>query len=334
MYDAAAPSGAGREMMMPGSGAARRLPPWAPAFQEATADFLRGEVRWHAPMAGYTTFKVGGPAEAVVLPRDRHELALLVQALAGIKVPWLVLGRGSNVVIADEGLPGVVILFGRDFAKIELLEEDAESAVVRVEAGCALARLVGWAVKRGLAGLEFAAGIPGSVGGAIVMNAGAWKKEMKDLLVGVTVMDEQGGIMTRRMEEMHFAYRSWGEPRGTIALEGFFRLQQGDPLALKTICNEHRQRRKVLQPQHMASGGSFFKNPPGLKTAGQLIDAAGLKGRKVGGAMVSPVHANFIVNTGSATARDIMELMRMVQRNVLEKFGIALEPEVKILGRK
>lgn len=334
MYDAAAQSGTGREMMMPGSGAARRLPPWAPAFQEATADFLRGEVRWHAPMAGYTTFKVGGLAEAVVFPQDRHELALLVQALGRLKLPWLVLGRGSNVVIADEGLPGVVILFGRDFAKIEMQDADAESAVVRVEAGCALARLVGWAVKRGLAGLEFAAGIPGSVGGAIVMNAGAWKSEMKDLLVGVTVMDEQGRLMTRRVEEMQFAYRSWGEPRGTIALEGFFRLRKGDPLALKTICSEHRQRRKVLQPQHMASGGSFFKNPPGQKTAGQLIDAAGLKGCTVGGAMVSPVHANFIVNTGSATARDIMELMRMVQRHVLEKFGIALEPEVKILGRK
>jgi UDP-N-acetylmuramate dehydrogenase len=332
-YETAPLGGPGQELMGPARAADRGLPAWAPAFQEATAAFLRGEVRWHVPMAGYTTFKVGGPAEAVVFPRDRRELGLLVQALAAIRVPWQVLGRGSNVVIGDAGLAGVVIVFGREFAKIELLEEAAETALVRVEAGCALARLVGWAVKRGLAGLEFAAGIPGSVGGAIVMNAGAWKREMKDLLTAVTVMDEQGRITTRPMAQMHFVYRSWGEKKGTIAVEGFFQLRKGDPVELRAICAEHEQRRKVLQPQHMASGGSFFKNPPGGRTAGQLIDAAGLKGRTVGGAMVSPVHANFIVNTGRATAQDIIELMGIVQEKVRGQFAVALEPEVKILGR-
>ncbi len=334
MYEAAVYAGKWDQMMSLPAESAVQLPDWAPALQQALAGHRGRDIVWHGSLAGYTTFKVGGRAEAIVFPQGREELSLLIRSLQALAVPWVILGRGSNVVIADEGLQGVAIVLGRDFAEIELVDDAADSIVVRVEAGCSLAKLVSWAVERGLAGLEFAAGIPGSVGGAIVMNAGAWQREMKDVLVRVSVMDSRGAVSAREAAAMHFAYRSWGELKGTIALEGFFRLKKDDPLLLKQMCSDYRQRRKLRQPQNMASGGSFFKNPPGGRTAGQLIDQAGLKGCTVGGAMVSTVHANFIVNTGRATAKDILDLMGIVQKAVQEKYGIALEPEVKILGRR
>ena len=333
MYEAAAYSGKWDRMKPPPGGSGAPLPAWASALQQAMAGHPGGgDIVWHGSLANYTTFNVGGRAEAIVFPRGREELSRLIRSLRGLDVPWVILGRGSNVVIADAGLKGVVIVLGRDFAEIEPVEDAADSIVVRVEAGCSLAKLVSWAVERGLAGLEFAAGIPGSVGGAIVMNAGAWQREMKDVLLRVGIMDGQGAVSAREVAAMHFAYRTWGEMQGAIALEGFFRLKKDNPAMLREMCKEYRQRRKMRQPQNMASGGSFFKNPPGGKTAGQLIDQAGLKGCLVGGAMVSLVHANFIVNTGRATARDIIDLMGMVQKVVQEKYGIALEPEVKILG--
>lgn len=332
MYGAAAYTGKWDGMMSPLGGSGTQLPEWASALQKAMAGHRRGDIVWHGSMARYTTFKVGGKAEAIVFPRDRDALSRVVRRLHDAAVPWVILGRGSNVVIADAGLKGAVIILGRDFADIEMMEEGAAGVLVRVEAGCSLAKLVTWAVEQGLAGLEFAAGIPGSVGGAIVMNAGAWQREMKDVLVRVSIMDSRGDIDSRQVEAMQFAYRTWGETKGRIALEGIFRLQKDNPAMLKKKCREYRQRRKILQPQNMASGGSFFKNPQGVRTAGQLIDQAGLKGCTVGGAMVSPVHANFIVNTGRATARDIIALMRIVQETVKDKYGIALEPEVKILG--
>jgi len=331
MYGASTHTASWEGLMSQPGGSVAQLPEWASGLQHALADH-RGEIVWHGTMAKYTTFKVGGPAEAIVFPKGRDELSRLIRGLQSMGVAWVVLGRGSNVVIADEGLKGVAIVLGRDFGAIELIEDAGDSVLLRVEAGCSLARLVSWAVERGMAGLEFAAGIPGSVGGAIVMNAGAWQREMKDVLVRVSIMDDRGGISTRPVEAMRFAYRTWGETQGSIALEGFFRLNKDNPALLKEICREHQERRRILQPQNMASGGSFFKNPPGGRTAGQLIDQAGLKGCTVGGAMVSTVHANFIVNTGRATARDIIELMRLVQKTVYERYGIALEPEVKILG--
>ncbi|MEW6521220.1 MAG: UDP-N-acetylmuramate dehydrogenase [Thermodesulfobacteriota bacterium] len=333
MYGTAVYSGKREAMMPPRAGTARTLPPWAPALQQAMAGHPGEAIVWHGRLAGYTTFKVGGRAEAIVFPRGRDELSLLIRRLHELAVPWVILGRGSNVVIADEGLRGVVIVLGREFSAIELLEDAGDSVLVRVEAGCSLVKLVSWAVERGYAGLEFAAGIPGSVGGAIVMNAGAWQREMKDVLVRVSIMDSRGAIAASDIDAMRFAYRTWGAEQGSIALEGFVRLTKDEPGRLREICSDYRQRRRQRQPQNMASGGSFFKNPPGGRSAGQLIDQAGLKGRTVGGAMVSPVHANFIVNTGNATARDIIELMGIVQQAVQERYGITLEPEVKILGR-
>ncbi len=321
-----------RDMMVPVGEKRVKLPIWSGAFNDEMADFWSGEVTWNESMAKYTTFKVGGVADAIVFPRGRNEFSLLVQGLRRLNVPWVVVGRGSNLVVADEGIRGMVIVLGRNFAAIEMDQKDDASAVVKVQAGCSLAKLVKWSAEQGLTGLEFAAGIPGSVGGAIVMNAGAWQREMKDVLSLVTTMDTKGCFCLTKTAEMNFAYRSWGEVRGKIALEGFFTLKKDSSERIKAKCREYQKLRRKRQPVNMDSGGSFFKNPAQGKVAGQLIEEAGLKGYRVGGAMVSPVHANFIVNTGGATAADIVALMHSVQQRVREKFGISLEPEVKFLG--
>ncbi len=329
------PEHVGRTEMMafPFNCSKAELPAWGAALLEEMHGRLRGDVLWHVPLAEYTTFRVGGPAEALFFPKGSDDLVHLVNCLNRMSIPWVILGRGSNVLIADEGLKGAVIVLGRHFGGLELLEETSRGVLARAEAGCSLAKLVSWSVEHGFAGLEFAAGIPGSVGGAIVMNAGAWQSEMKNVLARVIMMDAKGSIICRENELMHFAYRSWGESADKVALAGIFRLQKDNPAKLREICREYRERRKSRQPVHMPSAGSFFKNPQGGRTAGELIDQAGMKGCRVGDAMVSLMHANFIVNAGGATARDIIELMKLVQKAVYEKYRVNLEPEVKILGQ-
>jgi len=320
-----------REIMTPVGGSVKKTPAWAPVFNDEMVDFWSGEVLWNVPLSDYTTFKVGGPAEAIILPKGCNELSLLLQGLRKININWQILGKGSNVLIDDAGLSGVVIVFGRNLSAIEVEQSDEDSVLVRVGAGCSLARLVNWTVKHGYTGLEFAAGIPGSVGGAIVMNAGAWHREMKDVLSMVTIMDVSGCFCVTKASDIGFSYRSWGEPKGKIALEGYFRLKKDSAGKVSNRYHEYHRQRKTIQPQNVPSAGSFFKNPQGEKAAGKLIEDAGLKGYSVGGAMVSPKHANFIVNTGDATCDDIIEVMQHVTKTVQSKFGVRLEPEVKLL---
>lgn len=331
MFGATTYSGQYREIMTPVVGKGEQIPEWAPVFNDEMADFWSGEVLWNCSLAEYTTFKVGGKAEAMVLPRGCKELSLLVQGLRKINVNWQVLGLGSNVLIDDKGLSGVVILLGRNFSHYEVEKSDDKSVMVKVQAGCSLAKLVNWTVKNGYAGLEFAAGIPGSIGGAIVMNAGAWQREMKDVLSLVTVLDEKGCMIVSKVSNMNFTYRTWGEEKEKIALEGYLKLRKDSPEKVAGRYNEYHRKRKKKQPQY-PSAGSFFKNPPGEKAAGKLIEDAGLKGYAVGGAMVSSKHANFIVNTGKATSKDVIAVMEKVIKMVQEKFGVTLEPEVKILS--
>jgi UDP-N-acetylmuramate dehydrogenase len=309
-----------------------KMPDWLPVFNDEMADFWIGEMLWNTSLDSYTTFRVGGAAEALVFPRGVKELSQLIQGLRKINVPYHIIGRGSNIVVSDKGVRGVVIVFGRNFSSRQILEESVESVLVRVEAGHSLSGLVNWSVEKGLSGLEFAVGIPGTVGGAIVMNAGAWEGEIKDVIASVTMMDGKGNSITRKRDAIDFAYRSWGEAESMIAVEGVFTLKKSDPAIIKSRCLDLHGRRKNKQPQNMPSGGSFFKNPPGNKSAGQLIDEAGLKGHRVGDAEVSSVHANFIVNDGSATAADLIELMHIVQQRVEETSGISLQPEVRFLG--
>ena len=309
-----------------------KMPDWLPVFNDEMADFWSGEMLWNTTLTSYTTFRVGGAAEALVFPRGVKELSQLIQGLRKINVPWHVIGRGSNIVVSDKGVKGVVIVFGHNFSSRQIVEESADSVQVKVEAGHSLSGLVNWSVEKGLSGLEFAVGIPGTIGGAIVMNAGAWGGEIRDVVASVTMIDKKGNSITRKRDEIDFAYRSWGEADSMIAVEGVFELKKSDPTLVKRRCQDFHESRKNMQPQNKPSGGSFFKNPPGGKSAGQLIDESGLKGLRAGGAEVSSVHANFIVNDGSATAADIIKLMHIIQQRVEEASGISLQPEVRFLG--
>lgn len=294
-------------------------------------DFWPGEVRWDVELAGFTTFRIGGPALALVVPEKTAEIVSLINGCREAEIPWCVVGGGSNLLVPDAGFPGVVILLGRRFGAIREVGLDQEGRkLVTVEAGCRLAALLNWASDNGWAGLEFAAGIPGTIGGAVRMNAGARDREIKDVLVSMSWL-ENGKIVSRSREELVFHYRSWEGPPAAIVLTATFALVEGDPTEIRRKCLENIEARRGTQPLATANAGSFFRNPVG-QAAGKLIEEAGLKGTKIGGAEVSLVHANFIVNTGGARAEDVIGLMRLVQKRVKEVHDIWLEPEVRILG--
>lgn len=299
-------------------------------WPEQLRDLWSGEIEWNSPLAHWCTLQVGGPARAMASPASRAELQSLLATLAGLGVCWRVIGRGSNLLVADAGYEGVIVMLGRKFSAIEKqVGEKAGEAKVRVEAGCSLMKLVNWCAGQGLAGLEFAAGIPGSVGGAVVMNAGAWGREMSEALSSLTFLDRSGELLARKKDELAFSYRHL-ETEGRVVASAEFLLQTGDCQAIAERGAQLMRDRKEKQPQGFPSAGSFFKNPPGLP-AGKLIQDAGLKGLSVGGAQVSEAHANFLVNTGSATAQDFLALMRLVQEKVAARFGVWLEPEVHLL---
>jgi UDP-N-acetylmuramate dehydrogenase len=290
-----------------------------------------GEIEWDSPMSRWSTLQVGGPAKGVATPANREELQSLLAVLAKLGVCRRVIGRGSNLLVSDAGYDGVIVVLGRKFAAIEQRAgEKVSETLVQVEAGCSLMKLINWSAAQGLAGLEFAAGIPGSVGGAVVMNAGAWGKEMGDALSSVTFLRQSGEFVERKKDDLAFSYRHL-ETESMIVVAAEFLLLAGDRQAIDRKCGELMRDRKEKQPQGLANAGSFFKNPAGLPAAGKLIQDAGLKGVRVGGAQVSEVHANFLVNTGSATAQNFLDLMRLVQEKVFERFGVRLEPEVHIL---
>ncbi len=300
-------------------------------WPEQLRDRWSGEIQWNSPMAHWCTLQVGGPARAIATPATRAELQSLLVVLAELGVCWRVIGRGSNLLVSDAGYDGVIVVLGRKFAAIEQQTGEKDGKIqVRVEAGCSLMKLVNWCTGQGLEGLEFAAGIPGSVGGAVVMNAGAWGKEMSEALAAVTFLSRSGEFVERKKGDLAFSYRHL-ETESMIVVVADLLLQAGDRQAIEKRCSQLMRDRKEKQPQGQANAGSFFKNPAGLPAAGKLIQDAGLKGVRVGGAQVSEVHANFLVNIGSATAQDFLDLMRLVQEKVFERFDVWLEPEVHIL---
>lgn len=290
-------------------------------------------VQWDCPLAGYTSLAVGGPAEALVTVDDAQELAAVLGFLERTAIPWRIIGRGTNLLVRDEGFPGVVLLLGRGFREMAFVAAGGGRWLATVGAGCSLARLVAACSERGLAGMEFAVGIPGTVGGALVMNAGAWGSEMAAVIRSVTVVGPSGRQLLGR-EKLHFGYRCWDDfaaLAGRAAVVGCeLELSAGDPREIRSRCASYQQLRKERQPLGQRSAGSFFKNPQ-HDSAGRLIEASGLKGMAVGGAMVSEKHANFLVNTGGATAADVLALMRLVQERVRRDSGIELEPEVHFL---
>jgi UDP-N-acetylmuramate dehydrogenase len=299
------------------------------------ARFWKGKIIWDSPMANFSSLKVGGPAEAIIGPESIEELQRLLRWLDRNGISWQIVGRGSNILVPDSGLAGVTIILEGEFrSHAKITADPAKPAgshvFVRAGGGCLLPKLVRYCTSQGLSGLEFGIGIPGSVGGAIVMNAGAWGHEIGSLVEKVTLMDSTGNIFSEPATNLGFSYRKWSLTKKTVVLSATFRLTTGSKEVIKETCRKYAEMRQKNQPLAEPSVGSFFKNPPS-DSAGRLIDAAGLKGFSIGGAKISEKHANFIVNTGGASAADIIQLMETVQDAVYKRFGIKLEPEVHIL---
>lgn len=279
------------------------------------------------PLSGHTTFRIGGPADYFVMPSDEKELAAVIELCRQEEIPWFVLGNGSNLLVGDRGYRGVVIQLYKNFDQVVI-----EGTTVKARAGAMLIRVAREAGKAGLTGLEFASGIPGTIGGAMVMNAGAYGGEMKDVVSEVTVLTPEGEVKTLTGEEMDFRYRtSVVESKKYIVLEAVMELKKGDPVQIQEQMQEFLARRKEKQPVEYPSAGSTFKRPQGY-FAGKLIMDAGLRGYRVGGAQISEKHCGFVINTGGATAAEVQQLIRDVSEKVKEQFGVELEPEIKRIG--
>jgi UDP-N-acetylmuramate dehydrogenase len=289
---------------------------------------VRGRLQLDAPLAPYTWLRVGGPADVLFLPSDAADLASFLKALDP-SVPVTVLGVGSNTLVRDGGVEGVVIRLGRGFADIDALD----GARLRAGAAALDAQVARAAAQAGVGGLEFYTGVPGAIGGACMMNAGCYGSETCDVLVEAYALTRQGEPIALSNAEMGFSYRkSLAAAGGLIFTGALFAGRPDDPVAVTQRMSEITARRETSQPIREKTGGSTFKNPPG-HSAWKLVDAAGWRGKLHGGAMFSLLHANFLINTGEATAADLEGLGEAVRADVLAKFGVALEWEVKRIGR-
>ena len=284
-------------------------------------------IKYSEPMSEHTSFKVGGPADVFIEPSNVEELKKALAFVRQHNIPYYVIGNGTNLLIGDKGIRGAVIKIGENFGGIEIMGEE-----VIAECGVLLSTLSKVVARDTLTGLEFASGIPGYLGGAIAMNAGAYGGEMKDVVEWVEVLDENLELQRYTNAEMEFIYRkSIVEPRNLIVLRCKMKLKKGNQEEINSLMSELNIKRKTKQPLHLPSAGSTFKRPPGYY-AGKLIEDAGLRGFSVGGAQVSELHCGFVVNKGNATARDVYDLIKHVQQTIFNQFGIEVETEVKMLG--
>lgn len=300
---------------------------WYTALDKMIGDYLP-DLEWvcDEPMAKHTSFRIGGPARRMAFPKTREQLVVLAGLLQEAGIEPLLLGNGTNLLVADEGLDTVVINTSAQLSRVEQTGECELTA----DAGVSLCQLALFAWKQGLAGLAFAHGIPGTLGGGVVMNAGAYGGELKDVVADVTALYPDG-VRTLTADEMGFSYRHSVVSSGEgIVLGAKLKLEPGNPNAIKAKMDELMARRKASQPLEFPSAGSTFKRPPG-HYAGPLIESCGLKGARIGGAEVSCKHAGFVVNAGGATCADVLALMEKVQKTVFDTYGVLLEPEVKIV---
>ena len=294
--------------------------------QKISASIQNIELRFDELMAKHTSFRIGGPAEVMAFPKTAQELTALLNVAAQLQICPAILGAGTNVLAPDAGLPGLCICLKDALDGIELLEGDR----IRVMAGVTMTRAAVYAANQGLSGMEFAHGIPGTIGGGVYMNAGAYGGEIRDICESVDVMDMNGNVKTLSCEDMHFSYRhSCLEEEGGIVISAVFRLTPQNTDEIKAKMKELQGKRSASQPLDLPSAGSAFKRPVGGYAAA-LIDEAGLKGFHVGDAAISTKHAGFAVNIGSATAVDVKALLQQVSDRVYENSGIRLEPEVRI----
>lgn len=301
-----------------------------PELRQSLQALLGGRVRFDVPLSRYTSFRIGGPADAFVEPETVAELQTLVSLLRYEAVPYCVLGGGTNILVSDKGVRGVVIRLGAGFNYTHWGAE-GERVCVRVGAARPLGRFVRDAVARGYGGVEFAEGIPGSVGGGLLMNAGAFGGELGRVVERIVGVSPGGECWGLSREELGFAYRRTTLPGGVIVTEVHFSLWPAPQAHLRMVMEQAQRRRRQTQPWGYPNAGSIFKNPPGAY-AGRLIEAAGLKGMTVGRARVSETHANFIVNIGGATASEVRQLTEQVQQVVWERMHVWLEPEIRFVG--
>lgn len=277
-------------------------------------------------MRRHTTFRIGGPADVFVTCDTLADLAEAVRACDSEGVAWTVVGKGSNLLVSDEGYRGAVLTLGREFKS-----HSVQDNTIKAGAACILAYVVRDAFSRGLAGLEFAVGIPGTVGGALAMNAGTRSTWMGSIVESVTLYVPETGLKRLRGSDIEWSYRSSGLERSGVIVETVLQLEEADKPKIREDMERSLRARKQSQPLGSPSAGSVFRNPEG-DSAGRLIEAAGLKGTRLGNARVSEVHANFIVNDGSATAADVLGLMRKIQMTIRDGYGIELVPEVRLVG--
>ena len=300
------------------------------AFRDELKEAVEGEALFDEPLDRHTSIRVGGRADALVFPRSVAALRRVIARCRSGSVPYTPVGNWTNLIVRDGGYRGVIVsLRGLQGA---VWERDARGdALARVEAGLPVAELVRVAARDGFTGMEFCAGIPGSVGGAVMMNAGAYGSEIRDVIEEATLMSGQGELSRRDKSALDFAYRKLNLPEGMIVVGAAFALRPGDPVKIRERIADILAKRGRKHPLEYPNAGSVFKNPAG-RPAGRIIEEAGLKGTRIGGAMISEKHGNFIVNTGDASASDILALIDLVQKKVREQTGICLETEVRVIG--
>ena len=293
------------------------------------AEILSEGIGFNCPMDQYTTFRVGGKAEAVCFPSELDLLRQTISYLHNEDIPYLIVGKGSNLLVRDKGIEGVVIILKGRLAAVEKC--GVEDDILLAGGGLAIAELLSYCGLECLAGLEFLAGIPGTVGGAVFMNAGAFGKEIGGMVREIQVVTGKGEPAVMPGSQLGFSYRRTSLPKGTVIHGIKFKLDKDHKDKISGRIAGYLKKRKKGQPLDLPSGGSVFRNPPG-DYAGRLIEKSGLKGTRIGGAMISPKHANFIVNTGGAKAADIVALMNLARDKVREETGIILEDEIKVVG--
>lgn len=280
------------------------------------------------PMSAHTSFRIGGPADLLVRPGTAEMLKECLRIFREHQVPWRVIGNGSNLLVCDAGIEGAVIEIADRFNQLCV-----DGHHINVQSGALLSAVANQALQAGLTGFEFAGGIPGTIGGAVVMNAGAYGGEMKDVIESVTVLTREGEVLSLDAHQLELGYRHSCIPeKGYIVLGVRLRLQPGDPEAILETTRDLTRKRTSKQPLHLPSAGSTFKRPEG-NFAGALIETSGLKGIRYGDAQVSEKHCGFVVNAGNATCQEVITLIRLIRRVVKNRFGVDLEPEVKLVGR-
>lgn len=286
-------------------------------------------IKINEPMKDHTSFAVGGPADYMVIPENIEELRKVIAFCRKKKLDYYIFGFGSNILVRDKGIRGVVIKLGNGFKNLAI-----DGELISAEAGISLSYLAGEAARHGLSGLEFAEGIPGSLGGAVVMNAGAYGGEMKDILTEVTAINHHGDIKNYTPDEMAMGYRkSIFQHNGDTVISAVIKLHKDKRESILARMKDYACRRQDKQPLEFPSAGSTFKRPPN-HFVGPMIEELGLKGCQIGGAQVSTKHAGFIINAGNATASDILELIAFIQKQVKERYGVELKTEIKVIGEE